>query len=124
MPIYEYQCEKCGHEFEREQRISDPPVKTCPECRSRRVTKLISLTSFTLKGGGWYADGYADSKVSKTGKDDKGSTESTTAPDGAASKDGSKGASKDAPAKKDAGSTKPAKDGAGSKAGKSSKSAA
>ncbi|MCS5635127.1 MAG: zinc ribbon domain-containing protein [Myxococcota bacterium] len=60
MPIYEYQCEKCGHEFEREQRMADSPVKTCPECKGRRVTKLISRSSFVLKGGGWYADGYSD----------------------------------------------------------------
>ena len=62
MPIYEYACEKCDHEFEREQRITDDPVKTCPRCRSRRVKKLISRTSFVLKGGGWYADAYSSSK--------------------------------------------------------------
>ena len=67
MPIYEYACEKCGHEFEREQRITDDPVKTCPECRSRKVKKLISQTSFVLKGGGWYSDLYS----STGGKDDK-----------------------------------------------------
>ena len=62
MPTYEYLCEKCNHEFERDQRISDPPVKTCPKCRSRKVTKLISRTSFVLKGGGWYSDLYSSSK--------------------------------------------------------------
>ena len=50
------------HAFEREQRMSDPPVKTCPKCKGRKVTKLISQTSFVLKGGGWYADGYASKK--------------------------------------------------------------
>ena len=63
MPIYEYECDKCGHAFEREQAITEPPVKTCPACRSRRVTKLISRTAFVLKGGGWYADGYSDKKA-------------------------------------------------------------
>jgi len=58
MPIYEYLCAKCEHEFEREQRITEDPVKTCPKCRSRRVKRLISQTSFVLKGSGWYADGY------------------------------------------------------------------
>jgi putative FmdB family regulatory protein len=62
MPTYEYQCEKCGHEFERDQRITDPPVKKCPSCRASRVKRLISATSFVLKGGGWYSDLYASGK--------------------------------------------------------------
>ncbi len=62
MPIYEYECSKCGHTFEREQSMSEPPIKTCPKCKARKVTKLISRTSFVLKGGGLYADGYADAK--------------------------------------------------------------
>ena len=62
MPIYEYACEKCQHEFEVEQRITDDPVRTCPECRSRKVKRLISQTSFVLKGSGWYSDLYSSSK--------------------------------------------------------------
>ena len=62
MPIYEYACGKCDHEFEVEQRITDDPIKTCPECRSRKVKKLISQTSFVLKGGGWHSDLYSSSK--------------------------------------------------------------
>ena len=54
MPTYEYACDKCDHEFEVEQRITDDPVKSCPKCRSRKVKRLISQTSFVLKGGGWY----------------------------------------------------------------------
>ena len=78
MPIYEYQCEKCSHEFEREQRITDDPVKTCPKCKARRVKKLISQTSFVLKGGGWYSDLYSSTKPGD-GKDkakDKGESSS------------------------------------------------
>jgi putative FmdB family regulatory protein len=59
MPVYEYACEKCGHELEAEQRITDPPLKTCPRCKARKLKRLISQTSFVLKGGGWYADLYA-----------------------------------------------------------------
>jgi putative FmdB family regulatory protein len=59
MPIYEYACRACGHEFEREQRISDDPIKTCPSCKARQARRLISRTSFVLKGGGWYSDLYA-----------------------------------------------------------------
>ena len=69
MPIYEYLCEKCEREFEREQRISDPPISTCPYCRSRRVKKLISRTSFVLKGGGWYSDLYSSSKPGDSKRD-------------------------------------------------------
>ncbi len=61
MPIYEYACEKCGSEFELERRITDAPVKICPSCKSRKIKRLISRTSFVLKGGGWYSDLYASS---------------------------------------------------------------
>jgi putative FmdB family regulatory protein len=67
MPIYEYACEKCESEFEVEQRITDSPIKSCPRCKSRKVKRLISRTSFVLKGGGWYSDLYA----SPGAKDDK-----------------------------------------------------
>jgi putative FmdB family regulatory protein len=62
MPTYEYLCGKCGHEFEREQRITEDPVKTCPKCRARKVQRLISRTGFVLKGSGWYSDLYSSSK--------------------------------------------------------------
>ena len=62
MPIYEYACAKCEREFEVEQRITEDPVKTCPHCRSRRVKRLISSTSFVLKGSGWYSDLYSSNK--------------------------------------------------------------
>lgn len=57
MPIYEYECPDCGP-FERMQKFSDPPVKRCPKCKAK-VTKLISNTSFQLKGSGWYLTDYA-----------------------------------------------------------------
>ncbi len=63
MPIYEYACKKCEHEFEVSQRITDDPVRTCPVCRSRKVKRLISQTSFVLKGSGWYSDLYSSSKT-------------------------------------------------------------
>jgi len=58
MPIYEYQCSKCNRVTEKLQGFSDPPLKTCPHCRGR-VRKLVSNSSFVLKGGGWYRDGYS-----------------------------------------------------------------
>jgi len=54
MPIYEYQCKKCGKDFEVFQGVSDPAVKSCKFCRGA-VRKMMSLSSFHLKGSGWYA---------------------------------------------------------------------
>ena len=62
MPIYEYECQKCGT-FEMTQRITDEPLSKCPTCKGK-VKKLISNTSFQLKGTGWYITDYA-----RTGKD-------------------------------------------------------
>ncbi len=67
MPFYEYQCEACGHEFEEFQKITDKPVKTCPECKKRKVRRLISQTSFVLKGSGWYVTDYARKGASASG---------------------------------------------------------
>ncbi|MYC80636.1 MAG: zinc ribbon domain-containing protein [Acidobacteria bacterium] len=58
MPIYEYGCDACGKVIEVMQKISDEPLKTCPDC-SGQLTKLISRTSFQLKGTGWYVTDYA-----------------------------------------------------------------
>ncbi|HZP40471.1 MAG TPA: zinc ribbon domain-containing protein [Candidatus Binatia bacterium] len=66
MPIYEYRCEKCG-DFEEMQRITDPPLARCPRCRGK-VRRLISNTSFQLKGTGWYATDYARSGSGNGGK--------------------------------------------------------
>jgi putative FmdB family regulatory protein len=61
MPIYEYECASCGC-FEHSQSIHDAPLARCPKCR-RKVQRLISASSFHLKGGGWYSDGYAGKKA-------------------------------------------------------------
>ena len=87
MPIYEYECDKCGHAFEREQSMSDPPVKTCPKCRSRKVIKLISRSSFVLKGGGWYADGYSDAKKKSASANAEGKSDSSTESDSSSKSD-------------------------------------
>ena len=54
MPIYEYKCSKCEHQFEIIQRFSDNPLESCPECGQKSIKKLVSAPSFRLKGGGWY----------------------------------------------------------------------
>ena len=82
MPIYEYQCSKCGV-FEVTQRITEDALKKCPSCRSK-VQKLISNTSFQLKGTGWYITDYGrgkdsngDKAESNGGKDSSASGKST-----------------------------------------------
>jgi len=54
MPFYEYRCERCGHELEALQKLSDAPLVDCPECAQLALKKLISAAGFRLKGGGWY----------------------------------------------------------------------
>jgi putative FmdB family regulatory protein len=70
MPIYEYECVDCGKQFEVFQRISDKPLKSCQFCQGE-IHRLISKTSFALKGGGWYQDGYAKSPPTKEKKAEK-----------------------------------------------------
>ena len=65
MPIYEYKCNKCGREYDLFQKITDPAVTSCKFCKGR-VTKLISLSSFHLKGSGWYVTDYGGKKQDHT----------------------------------------------------------
>lgn len=61
--IYEYECEACEHQFEAEQKITDPKIEECPECGKLKVKRLISGgTSFQLKGGCWAKDLYSGNK--------------------------------------------------------------
>ena len=54
MPFYEYQCSACGHRHEELQKISDGPLRKCPDCGRSTLRRLISAPAFRLKGGGWY----------------------------------------------------------------------
>ncbi|MBU1404009.1 MAG: zinc ribbon domain-containing protein [Proteobacteria bacterium] len=63
MPIYEYQCEACQDVIEAQQSLTDKPLTTCPACTGS-LKKLISRSSFQLKGGGWYSDGYSGNSAS------------------------------------------------------------
>lgn len=58
MPIYEYRCTDCEHDLEAIQKFSDSPLTDCPACGAPKLERLLSQSSFALKGGGWYADGY------------------------------------------------------------------
>jgi len=61
MPIYEYQCENCGYQFEQMQKISENSLIKCPSCGEDGLKKLVSATAFHLKGSGWYKTDYASS---------------------------------------------------------------
>jgi putative FmdB family regulatory protein len=67
VPIYEYACKKCGKVVEVFQKASDPGPKTCEKCGGR-LGRVISHTSFQLKGGGWYKDLYASAKPESGGE--------------------------------------------------------
>ena len=71
MAVYEYECLSCGAHFEVWQKITDPPLTTCERCGGR-LQKLISNSSFILKGTGWYATDYARKEKEK--KEPKEST--------------------------------------------------
>ena len=77
MPIYEYVCKSCGHEFEEMQRFSDAPLEQCPSCKEESsLQRKVSKSAFHLKGGGWYKDGYGSSKPDtsdESGTESKGS---------------------------------------------------
>jgi putative FmdB family regulatory protein len=75
MPIYEYQCQKCGT-FEVTQRITEKSLSKCPTCKNK-VKKLISNTSFQLKGTGWYVTDYARKGQNGDTKTDKAANSSS-----------------------------------------------
>ncbi len=77
MPIYEYLCQKCNKELEVVQKFSDEPLTTCPECGGE-LKKLISASSFILKGSGWYLTDYAskDRKKAMEAEKNGGKSES------------------------------------------------
>lgn len=88
MPIYEYRCSKCG-DFETTQKITDAPLQKCPTCR-RKVTKLISATSFQLKGSGWYVTDYGKGTSGAGKKSDSGSGSSSESKSSSETKSSSK----------------------------------
>ncbi|MBS2028879.1 MAG: zinc ribbon domain-containing protein [Deltaproteobacteria bacterium] len=66
MPIYEYACEKCKEVTEVIAKVDDPPPAKCPQCGSKKLSRVVSRSAFHLKGGGWYSDLYGGSKKSSS----------------------------------------------------------
>jgi len=65
MPIYEYRCDDCGHEFDALQKLSDERLKDCPACEAATLRRLVSAPSFRLKGAGWYETDFKSDKETK-----------------------------------------------------------
>lgn len=75
MPLYEYECKKCGHRFERIQKFSDAMVKKCPDCGGK-VEQMISAPAVQFKGSGWYVTDYAKRSGSSASSDSDGKSDS------------------------------------------------
>jgi putative FmdB family regulatory protein len=75
MPIYEYQCDKCGHHLEALQKISDKPLRECPECGRHTLKRLMSAPLFRLAGSGWYETDFKSDKEQKRNLLEKGDKE-------------------------------------------------
>lgn len=93
MPIYEYQCQACQHELEALQKVSDPLLVDCPQCKQPELQKKVSAAGFRLKGGGWYETDFKSGNrrnLASDGGDSSSSSgaESSTAGSAAAPADG------------------------------------
>jgi len=129
VPLYEYRCNDCGHQFEKIQSFSAPEEKECPVCKGP-VEKLISRSAIQFKGSGWYASDYgkggvkprAESSGSESGSSEGGGKDTSSGKD-SSSKDGAtKGAGKDSSAA-GSGSTSSGSSSSGSSEGGSSSTA-
>ena len=127
MPIYEYECRKCGHQLEAIQKVSGPPLRKCPNCAQRTLQKLISSPVFRLKGSGWYETDFKSDKEGKRNladspekdekkdekkeepKEDRKKEESTAEPAAASSQPDTPSASATKPAVATAATGKPAR---------------
>ena len=119
MPFYEYQCKSCGHDLEAMQKISDRPLKKCPQCGKSQLQRLMSAPVFRLKGGGWYETDFKGDQDNKRNLADRPDADAPkdaadgTKDAGESAKDGAKDSGKDAAA--------PSADGKGGKDGKDGK---
>ncbi|NNF50883.1 MAG: zinc ribbon domain-containing protein [Gammaproteobacteria bacterium] len=90
MPIYEYECQECGHQMDALQKISEPVLVKCPACSKDELKKLVSAPQFRLKGGGWYeTDFKKDKRRNIAGDGDKSASSEKTADGGKKTKEDS-----------------------------------
>ena len=90
MPLYEYECRRCHHRFERIQKFSDPRIKKCPNCRGG-VRKLISAPGIQFKGTGWYVTDYGRKKGSEASSEGSEGKDKDKGSEGSEGKDKDKG---------------------------------
>ncbi len=98
MPIYEYRCGSCSHELEALQKISDSPLRKCPECGKLTLRRLISAPVFRLKGGGWYETDFKGERDKKRNLVETSHSESSSSESSESSKS-AESTKNDAPAK-------------------------
>ena len=117
MPIYEYECQKCGHTLEALQKFSDKPLRECPECGRHQLKRLVSAPLFRLAGSGWYETDFKSDKETKRNILEKGDKEAAPAAEAKESAPATKEAKTEsaAPAKSRTMVTKPAKAAGGRK---------
>ncbi len=77
MPLYEYRCTQCGHRFEKIQKVTDDPVRECPQCKGA-VERPLTAPALQFKGAGWYVNDYAGK--SKAGSSSESSSSASPAP--------------------------------------------
>lgn len=99
MPTYEYRCDACGHEFEKEQRISEKPIKKCAKCGAQKARRMIGGTGFILKGGGWYSDLYSGPSNTAKSSSSESPSESSSSSEPSSSSEKSSSSSESKPAK-------------------------
>ncbi|MDP2179345.1 FmdB family zinc ribbon protein [Methylicorpusculum sp.] len=80
MPIYEYQCQSCGHEYEALQKLNSQPLIDCPACNKPQLMKKISAAGFRLKGGGWYETDFKSGTKKNVAGDSAPSTSDSKKP--------------------------------------------
>ncbi len=68
MPIYEYQCQACGEQLDKLQKMSDAALTTCPKCDKETLKRIISASGFRLKGTGWYETDFKNKKTTEPKK--------------------------------------------------------
>ncbi|HET7609379.1 MAG TPA: FmdB family zinc ribbon protein [Gammaproteobacteria bacterium] len=110
MPIYEYRCSACGHDLEALQKMTDAPLRKCPECGKSQLKRLVSASQFRLKGSGWYETDFKNKSETKRNLVEHAGADSSDAADKSTDTAAKDEAGKAVAAAKNGGATeKPAK---------------